>query len=80
MLSMAACTVLAAWMIVRSDRTGLWVALVLGVSRLLVGSAVAFDERLWFDTVSFGTTGLLVTAGACVLWASGWARPRATPA
>lgn len=80
MLGMAAFTVLAAWNIIRSDRAGLGVASVLGVGRLLVGVAVAFDERLWFDAVFFSATGLLVIIGAGVLWASGWGRPPATPA
>ena len=71
MLGLAAFTVVVASAVGRGARAGVWLALLLAVTRRAVAGVAASHDHLRFGAVFFGVTGLLVAVGAGLLWAAG---------
>ena len=66
-IGFAAFSVLAAWWVIRRNRAGLSVALVLGGTFLLV-AAFAASKQLWMDAGIYGSFAAAVTVLAGLLW------------
>ena len=65
----AAFSVLAAWMVIRGNRAGLFVTIVLGGTYIPIGIYAIF-KQLWFDGFFYGGVGIAITLLAGALWKS----------
>ena len=66
-IGFAAFSILAAWMVIKGDRAGLSVTIVLGGTYLLIGTYAMFNQ-LRVDAYIYGGFGITITLLAGTLW------------